>query len=60
MTDERTDPRVLCLTPGAPLAPEPHVADYHDDIPDAVLEMIDAAHPQDVASQGSLVSAFNW
>jgi hypothetical protein len=60
MTEERTGPTVVCLTQGAPLAPEPHVAVYHDEIPESVLEQINRAHPQDVPSQGRLIAAFNW
>ncbi len=60
MNDEKPAPNVVRLTVGAPLAPEPHNACYENDIPEGAFELIDATHPQDVASQGRMVSAFAW
>ncbi len=60
MRDKKTGPRVIHSTPGRPLAAEPHAADYCKDISEAAYAAIDAAHPQDLASQGRVVSAFNW
>lgn len=60
MSDKKTGPRVICSTPGRPLATEPHAADYSKDISEATFAAIDAARPQDIASQGRCVAAFNW
>lgn len=60
MRDIKTGPRVVCSTPGRPLATEPVPADYSKDIPEAAYAAIDAAHPQDLAKQGRVIAALNW
>lgn len=60
MSDEKVGPRVIHFTPGQPLATEPHVANYSDEIDTATYAAIDDAHPQDIKSQGRCVSAFTW
>lgn len=60
MSDKKAAPCVVRSTPGKPLATEPHVADYGQDIAKSTFAAIDAAHPQDRASQGRCISAFDW
>lgn len=60
MNDEKPAPNVVRLTVGAPLAPEPHNACYEHELPEAVFDLIDKSHPQDLASQGRVIAAFAW
>lgn len=60
MREKKPGPRVVYSTPGRPLAAEPHEAEYCKEVPDAAYAVIDAAHPQDLRSQGRVVSAFHW
>ncbi len=60
MSDQKAGPQVIRFTIGQPLATEPHAADYSGEIKKATYDAIDAAHPQNVASQGRCVAAFNW
>lgn len=60
MNEHPRAPKVVRMTPGAPLAPEPHQADYIAEIPEEVFAAIDRLCPQDELSGGRPLKRIEW
>lgn len=51
---------VVRTSPGAPLAPEPHPANYWDEVPAEMHAHIDEQHPQETLGKGRILAAIEW
>ena len=60
MTEDRFAPCVVRSTPGAVLAPEPHPADYEQEIPEDIYALVDELCPQDIPIVGRVITALDW
>jgi hypothetical protein len=60
MSDQPRPSRVVSMTPGEPRVPEPHPADYSNNIPDSVLDLIDERCNQNELSSGRTIQRFEW
>lgn len=57
---KRRKPVAVSTRPGHPMAPDPVRADYRQEIPEEVYELIDEQCDQDELSGGKTIEKFEW
>ena len=60
MDELKSHPRTAKIAPGQPLAPEPIPADYDEDVPQEMFDLIDATVDQNVEQTGTRIASFRW